>query len=230
MKYFIGTEFHEYHKQVKMCGILVGKPIPTVDFISIGIVSEDNREYYAISKDFNIKDAWNSYQIIMRDDKPNEPIPRKEYWLRENVLRPIYTEFWKKEYMPIPKYEFTYKNLKKLINKYGKTNKEIAEDIKELYYKEKDSATNKFYCYYKNNDWIILSRLLTKVIDTGIGFPIYLKQMLDEKQCFFQQYIYKDIPHGDIRNDKNYPKQTNKHNALADAIFNKNLYKFLKKV
>jgi hypothetical protein len=26
-----------------------------MEFISIGIVSDDNREYYAISKDFNVK-------------------------------------------------------------------------------------------------------------------------------------------------------------------------------
>ena len=32
---------------------------PTIDLISIGIVSSDGSEYYAISKDFNLKEAWN---------------------------------------------------------------------------------------------------------------------------------------------------------------------------
>jgi len=51
MKYFIDTKFHEYHKQVKVCGIPIGKPIPTIDLINIGIVAEDGRNYYAISKE-----------------------------------------------------------------------------------------------------------------------------------------------------------------------------------
>ena len=73
MKYFIDTEFHEYQKKP-----LFGKPIDTIELISVGIVSEDNyikgkdyshpseykgREYYAISKDFNLKEAWNRYDI-----------------------------------------------------------------------------------------------------------------------------------------------------------------------
>lgn len=39
MKYFYDTEFYENGK--------------TIDLISIGIVAEDGREYYAISKEFN---------------------------------------------------------------------------------------------------------------------------------------------------------------------------------
>ena len=52
MKYFLDTEFHESKKPVKMLGITL-KEVRTIDLISIGIVCEDGREYYAISKDFN---------------------------------------------------------------------------------------------------------------------------------------------------------------------------------
>ena len=81
MRYYLDTEFHEYHKQVKVAGFKIGKPIPTIDIISVGIVSETvierhpsdklnepkgklypSREYYAICKDFNIKDAWYANQ------------------------------------------------------------------------------------------------------------------------------------------------------------------------
>lgn len=163
MKYYLDTEFHEYHKQLKVVGIKVGKPIPTVDLISIGIVSEDykkelpafvdgretiskfnnSREYYDICKEFNIKDAWNSYQMEINKSFPLGPEYNKVYWLRENVLKPIWEELslkynasaYKFNRMGLPGHAkieplpFTLKVFKKLINKYGKTKKQVAEEI-----------------------------------------------------------------------------------------------------
>lgn len=50
MKYFIDTEFAETG----------GKPVPTIDLISIAIVSEDGRPYYAVSSEFDYGNcnAW----------------------------------------------------------------------------------------------------------------------------------------------------------------------------
>jgi len=48
MKYFIDTEFHEFKKKP-----FISKPIDTIELISIGIIAENEREYYAISKDFD---------------------------------------------------------------------------------------------------------------------------------------------------------------------------------
>lgn len=58
MKYFIDTEFHEDGR--------------TIDLISIGIVSEDGREYYAVNGECN-------FERIETD--PNCG------WLRENVMQ-----------------------------------------------------------------------------------------------------------------------------------------------
>lgn len=61
MKYFIDTEFIE--------GItkpLIGKPRHFIDLVSIGIVREDGKTYYAISKEWRYKDA--------------------DEWVRANVL------------------------------------------------------------------------------------------------------------------------------------------------
>ena len=67
MKYFIDTEFIEgFHKP------LFGKKRHFIDLISIGIVAEDGREYYAISKEYNYNDASD--------------------WVKENVITPIYRE------------------------------------------------------------------------------------------------------------------------------------------
>lgn len=160
MKYYLDTEFHEYHKQIKVAGIKVGKLIPTIDLISIGIVSEsipaslstslkdypssEYREYYAICKDFNLKDAWYSNQDTK--EKPN-------YWLRENVLKSIMVDLTKatlntpeleKECVRQAKETLTYlsdkeqyKLFKELIEEYGKTKKQIIEEIKNFVgYKE----------------------------------------------------------------------------------------------
>jgi hypothetical protein len=63
MKYYIDTEFLEGTQSKKLLGITYGQTKPTIDLISIGIVAEDGREYYAISKDFNLKEAWNRFEI-----------------------------------------------------------------------------------------------------------------------------------------------------------------------
>ena len=148
MKYFLDTEFLEGTQKK-----LFGETKPTIDLISIGIVCEDGREYYAISKDFNLKEAWNRWQQRTGEGDRNNIEP-KEYWIRENVLKPIWEELYTLQYkescklgaktsLLLNKFEkennlspnstnhvkFTYENFKKLINKYGKTNKQIAEEI-----------------------------------------------------------------------------------------------------
>ena len=93
MKYFYDTEFLEGTQKT-----WIGrKTKPTIDLISIGIVCEDGREYYAISKDFNLKEAWNRYELnyISRFNwykLKEEKLKRKDFWIRNNVLKPIYKE------------------------------------------------------------------------------------------------------------------------------------------
>lgn len=163
MNYYIDTEFLEGTQEPKWLMLksrlghwLIGKPKPTIDLISIGIVAEDGREYYAISKDFNLKEAWNRHDIIV-DDFSNQQYLKskypqgrktKNYWIRENVLKLIWrelmfkadecwgmsnkqTEVYYKEILTgAYDHHFSFKSLKALIKKYGKTNKQIAEEIK----------------------------------------------------------------------------------------------------
>ena len=158
MKYFIDTEFIEGPQKESFPISLFRKETPnTIDLISIGIVAEDGREYYAISKDFNLREAWNMFDWKDKfeysfDGGDLNLTGRKEkvkvYWLRENVLKPIWrellfksddclglsnkqTEVYHKLVME-GNYDdmFTFKSLKALIDRYGRTNKEIAENIK----------------------------------------------------------------------------------------------------
>jgi hypothetical protein len=158
MKYFIDTEFLEGTQKEKFPISLFRKNTPnTIDLISIGIVSEDGREYYAISKDFNLKEAWNRFQLETQSGDMRNIFPegKKVYWIRENVLKSIFLELKEKEaYENTSKYKpyfdnslikeminkiwelnkpiDNYNQLKKLLNKYGKTNKQIAEEVKEF--------------------------------------------------------------------------------------------------
>lgn len=187
-KFFLDTEFIEgFHKP------LFGKRRHFIDLISIGIVAEDGSEYYAISNEFDLREAWS------RCDGPT-----LKYWIRDNVLRPIYDELLKKEryareYHSTLIEPFSYRTLKNLIKWNGKSNKQIAEDIKDFckprlshgtVHMDESKPTERhyfpteFYAYYGDYDWVLFCSLFGRMIDLPEHFPMYckdLKQMLDEK-------------------------------------------------
>jgi len=184
-----------------------------------------SREYYAISKDFNLKQAW------------------KNEWVRDNVLKPVFEELESKDYKEYNKAlqfgidkgvigtKFNINNLRRYINRYGKTNKQIAEEVVKFVYTSElqDAKVNKdynkykpeFYAYYADYDWVVFCQLFGTMMDLPKGFPMYckdLKQTLDEE-------IYNHD--WNLLQDSRYPKQTNEHNALTDAKWNYELYKFI---
>lgn len=234
-KFWLDTEFHEYHKQPKVGSIKIGKPIPTVDLISIGIVSEDissnmeytitengdrtplhknntQKEYYAICKEFNIKDAW--YSNEGTKEKPN-------YWIRENVLLPIIQDLASCED------GFDFQTTKRLINEYGKTKKQIVEDIKDfciVYDKGKNvkELNPKFYVYYGAYDWVVFSQMFGGKMNMPKSFPYMFMDLA------YEGMNKRKLVKGKLNEHKDYPKQDNAHNALDDAKWNKKLYNFLK--
>ena len=242
MKYFIDFEFLEGDVPCQIKGFNIPrwiiKPNNTIQPISVGICSSDGREYYAISKEFNLKEAWNRYDEIKDGfrDFGLTPIYKKVYWIRDNVLKPIFIELRAKEVeeyniaqrrnvvLDFPEYSFCFREFKRLIFKYGKTNKQIAKEVKhfianrhiesdkEQWILDLDTKDVQFYGYYCDYDWVAFCWLFGRMIDLPKGFPMYcidLKQTLDEKS--------KHILDKPITNSPNYPKQTNEHNALADA-------------
>jgi hypothetical protein len=216
MKYFLDTEFIEgFHKP------LFDKKRHFIDLISIGIVAEDGREYYAVSKEFDLKYIWNN----------------KDTWVKENVLKPLHAELCKKVGMYGKTYHwylfepFTIKSMKNLLRWYGKSNKQIAEEIKQFVYKPFLDANSvlssdnwypkdvNFYGYYSDYDWVVFCSLFGRMIDLPKGFPMYcldLKQMMDERKLS-QEWKRKYCPDPE-----------NEHNALVDARWNKALYNKVK--
>lgn len=236
MNYYLDTEFIEDFTRP-----VFGRPKHYTELISIGIVAEDGREYYAVSKDFDLKHIWNKYNLLGPLEFGGEP--EKEYWLRDNVLRPIwndlrqnisgdhrlYTSAWEL---------FTYKNLKQLITWYGKTNKQIAAEIQcftaELpclgfgaeqsgdvsrNAKERNARGNiDFYAYYADYDWVLFCSLFGRMLDLPKGYPMYCR---DLKQTMAELELTRDWK------DKYVPGD-NKHNALTDAHWNRKLHEALK--
>jgi len=206
---------------------------PTIDFISIGIVAEDGRELYLISKDFNLREAWYRWQQRTGQGDRNNTEPR-EYWIRENVLEPIWKELsvqdmrdWeegeKGEILNIRNNNFKYKDLKYLINKYGHTNAEIAEKVKEFCIR---AECPDFYGHMCDADYMALTWVFGGFNNWPKMFPYYfidLQQMLDEKSKTF-------LPIEDLKALKDYPADPTFHHALLDARWNKELYHFIEKL
>ncbi len=190
--------------------LTMSKTPPTIDLISIGLVADDNREYYAISKDFNLREAWNRYQIEETGKLDLPGINRstqKVYWIRENVLRPIWIDLLAK-YLAEPKKgieiklvyvdtkvtysEFNLHSVKSLIQIYGKSNKKIANEIKEFVYKTSEIHNPdaiafwesvkymfpvNFYAHFGDYDWVRFCWLFGKMNDLPKGFPYYCRDL-----------------------------------------------------
>jgi hypothetical protein len=199
-----------------MFGVNYGQTKTLVDLISIGIVGEDNREYYAISKEFNLEEAWNRFEVVNYTTKKlhkrvkGEIDTYKEYWIRENVLKPIYNELSSFHISDIPHTHFggraidtryltfSYKSLKWLLDKYGKTNKQIAEEIKKFTSPVQnmdknipdhwqvaeqfkiDRSVPQFYAYYGAFDYVAFSQIFGGFESYPKSFPQYFIDLKQE--------------------------------------------------
>jgi len=220
MKYFIDTEFIEgFHKP------LFGKKRHFIDLISIGIVCEDGREYYAISNEFNPKDA----------DK----------WVKDNVISKLTPRYLK----GVNKWKSNKQIAQEIRDFFGY--RWEPTDYADV---EITSDNNiEIYAYYADYDWVAFCSLFGRMIDLPDGMPMYcrdLKQTLDEKVAPLTSMQLTDIVYGKgvmdhdvyaylaskgavyskiecLKDSKSYPLQKDEHNALDDAKWNKRLYEFM---
>jgi hypothetical protein len=243
--YFLHTNYHHYTTESIFCGNNT-----IIDFISIGIIN-DNNEYYAISKDFNLKKAWNSY-IITNSEFPDVSMNRV-YRIRYTILNSLFNELnayynkssnYYNESQNKRKLTFNYKDLKWLIKKYGKTNYQIKKEIIDFISINNSDYLSptikpKFYSY-GNYDWVVLNQLLNNIKYKLYNFPkscIILNQILDEKQKNlidinnFEVDDNIDIKLNNIlKLHPVYPKLDSKYSSLEYAKWNSNLYDFLEKL
>ena len=73
-RYFVDTEFLEDGK--------------TIELVSIGVVCEDGREYYAVSTDFDANAAipWVREHVLTQLPPPNDPAWKPNRVIREELL------------------------------------------------------------------------------------------------------------------------------------------------
>jgi hypothetical protein len=78
MRYFLDTEFIEP-------GI---HPIPTIELISIGLVCEDDREYYAFAQGFDRTGAsdWVKDNVFLYLPEAGDPLWKKREVIKQDIL------------------------------------------------------------------------------------------------------------------------------------------------
>lgn len=158
VKYFLDTEFIE------------SGPNHPIYLLSIGIVAEDGREFYAV-----VSDAPR--------DKAND-------WVTANVLPHLFAPL--------------------ISDAYSSRHGRIAGLIKKFI---GDDPRPEFWGYYADYDWVVFCQIFGAMIDLPKGWPMY---------CNDLKQLCKSIGNPTL------PKQSStEHNALYDARWNRDAYRFL---
>lgn len=144
MLYFLDTEFIEHPN--------------TIQLISIGIVSEDGREYYAVSSEFNYDDA--------------------DEWVKENVLEQIAKDNYRKSVDEHRKNGIYLFDDLYYTPTWCKADSKPIEQIKEeiLEFIGNDKRP-KFWGYYCDYDWVAFCWIFGKMIDLPESFPRYCRDL-----------------------------------------------------
>lgn len=149
MKYWLDTEFIEDGK--------------TIDLISIGVVSEDGREFYAQNQQCDFKHASD--------------------WVRRNVLMGL-EKFNLSRWEP----DLSYGTLNATLNKPWNTRIGIRAELMHftrsypgIY---KDEPKPEFWGYYADYDWVVICQLFGTMMELPKTWPMYcrdIKQLCDDK-------------------------------------------------
>lgn len=182
-RYFFDTEFIEDGK--------------TIDLISIGIVAEDGREFYAINDSCKF-------------DKASD-------WVKENVLsalppRPAAGTLWEDAQGYLPKVMLA-----------GQMGRFLGCELQIPSAKwalESGSSEPEFWAYYSSYDWVVFCQLFGTMMDLPKGFPMYcrdLKQEADRLGVDLSEMVPQEDEHhalADARWNKRAWEYLQGHEAL----------------
>lgn len=217
------------------------------------------KEYYAICKEFDLKTAWNNEwlrenvlkQLLFDWYKATSGTLLHKLVLDTKELEQVWNKKpkacrgWLRLYLD--KYGKTRKQIAEEIKDFILPVFNIDKDA-NTYWTALDKKEPEFYAYYADYDWVVFCWLFGRMIDLPKGFPMFAfdlqqyKHDAQESRIKLKEYI--DNSNGvltkheehtlvkplKLEDHPNYPKQINEHNALDDAKFNYELYKFLKTI
>ena len=201
MKFFFDTEFSEGFDK-----LMFRPKRHFIDLISIGIVDEDGREYYAVSNDF-------------RESQCND-------WVKENVLTKLPERYFNGSNAAEANLWKSNKKIKadiiKFICPYAKASEYAGAGSIDRGLEEYLRANPpEFYSWYGSYDWVLFCSLFGTMQDLPNGFPMYCH---DLKQTFDEKGLTKEWK------DKYCPEPKKEHIAIEDAKWNKQLYHEMKLV
>lgn len=147
MRYFLDTEFIEDGR--------------TIDLVSVGIVSEDGREWYGqnIEADFSKASDWVRLNVLtgLQDFDIATWTPRNSHPYGFATGKPWFTR------REISSYLVSF------------TNSSVLRDAPEK---------PEFWGYYADYDWVVICQLFGTMMDLPKGWPMYcrdIKQLCDDR-------------------------------------------------
>lgn len=224
------------------------KPRWSIELISIGLVDDQGKEYYAINRDFKRSrcNDWVKQNVLTK--LPCTVLENKESWWYRNygydcaqVLEP------NPVYKSIPQikediiaFVIDYCEVSDIMGLTGGW-----DDAQKEWFKRNQVQ---FKAYYADYDWVLFCTIFGTMMDLPDGFPMYaidIKQEMDAKIKALGLDGFRDwyekansVDHLLLPRDfadcltlfkssYQYPKQTDEHSAVADARFNKQLDEFI---
>jgi hypothetical protein len=189
VRHFVDCVFHEDGK--------------TIDLISIALVAEDGREYYACSleAELNRVSPWLREHVLPKLPPYSDSAWRTRRQIAEDIV--IFTGGLS---TPMSMYEPSM---------YLFTVGDIVGERPAWYPTKDDDTKISFVGYYADYDWVVLCQLYGTMMALPKQFPKYC---MDLKQLSV-----------DVGSPQHPPGPANEHCALDDARWNRDLYAFLMK-
>jgi hypothetical protein len=214
MKYWLDTEFIEDGE--------------TIDLISIGIVAEDGREYYAINLDCDLSKASKFVKENVIPKLPPKPVnladPSVSPWKKKRLIQAEVADFlgaiafaeispkedlWNRSLMKIQAHAPIWLNLALNHTPWLKP----ATNLTTTYTLAPAEEKPEIWAYYADYDWVVFCQLFGTMMDLPKGFPMYCRDI--KQWC-------------DMLGNPPLPSQGDgEHSALEDARWNRKAWECL---
>lgn len=178
-KFYLDTEFVEQPDTIKL--------------ISIGIVDEDGKEFYAemLNIPIILKQVYGHPDLV-------------DPWIQKNVIDPLWQNcIVSAVYPPTDKMTVFLESGGQ--GGYYHSRRDLGLAILDFV----GDIEPEFWAYFASYDWVVFCWIFGRMIDLPRGFPMYCN---DIKQLHYSMGNHKNM----------LPRQpSDEHNALADARWNK---------